>query len=92
MRNATADGGNGAAPAAKTLAQIPPFNAGNGQGSDNWAPPAFGASHNLAEENSEKSAENALAKPSLVFTAAAESVKTAGATHARSSTIMIPAK
>ena len=78
MRNAAADGGSGASPAARTLAQIPPFNAGNGQSSDNWAPPAFGASRNAAEEFSEKSSkseENALAKPSLVFTAATESVK-----------------
>jgi hypothetical protein len=78
MRDAAADGGSGVAPTAKTLAQIPPFNAGNGQSSDNWAPPAFGASRNAAEENPEKSVENALAKPSLVFTAA-ESLKTAGA-------------
>ena len=80
-RSAMDNGGDGAAPTARTLAQIPAFHPENTQGNDNWAPPPFAASRNEAEAGPEKAMESALAKPSLVFTAASESLKTAGVTQ-----------
>jgi hypothetical protein len=66
VRTAANDAGSSSTPnSAKNLAQIPSFPPAASNG-DNWTPPPYGQKQN--EPVAEKTATDALSKPSLVFT------------------------